>query len=150
MITQIHIPLESIVLTATSVTIECLNIKGRDPKVFSDLKQASAMLVAGTVGYILEPIRTRTYDIQIKQVQTGVVDAFIYAVFNNTGKSLDFDTGYHIANRCESAIIDQFIHLMPWLDNEDVFIDSYIVDLGSYSVNVSITSPDQYQPAHYV
>ena len=67
MITQIHIPLESIVLSATSVTIECLNIKGRDPKVFSDLKQASAMLVAGTVGYILEPIRTRTYDIQIKQ-----------------------------------------------------------------------------------
>jgi hypothetical protein len=108
------------------------------------------MLVAGTVGYILEPIRTRTYDIQIKQVQTGVVDAFIYAVFNNTGKSLDFDTGYHIANRCESAIIDQFIHLMPWLDNEDVFIDSYIVDLGSYSVNVNITSPDQYQVAHYV
>lgn len=97
------------------------------------------MLTAGTVGYILEPIRTRDMTADIRQIQTGIVDAFCYAIQSTVGKQMQFDSALQVANITESLILETFTHYMPWLDNEDVFIDSYVVDLSTYSVTINIS-----------
>lgn len=124
---------------AVTATSEILSVRGRDPKVHSDIKTACTMLTAGTVGYILEPIRTRDMTADIRQIQTGIVDAFCYAIQSTVGKQMQFDSALQVANITESLILETFTHYMPWLDNEDVFIDSYVVDLSTYSVTINIS-----------
>jgi hypothetical protein len=134
----------------TISAINALNVKGRDPMVYAEVSKASTLLVAGTSGYILEPIRVRDMTVSMKDVQTGMVDAFVYAVSKATGKELPFQTAYHLCCLAETSIIREFTHMMPWLDDEGVFLDSYIMDTATNAVvvnisNVFVDNSTQYQ-----
>lgn len=117
--------------------------------VYAEISKASTMLVAGTAGYILEPIRSRDMTGSMKDIQTGMVDAFIYAVNKATGKELSFQVAYHICCLAETDIIREFTFIMPWLDDEGVFLDSYIVDTSTNGVVINITNVFVDNSTHY-